>query len=76
MALPVRISNDQTRSNYVEGCVNMHGLRVIEAQGVDIVLITKVPLHPINPKLVGYLYKYNYIYIYIYIYILYIQCKE
>ena len=55
VAWTVWISNDQPRAYDVEGCVNVHGIGVLEADDVDVVAVPEVPFHPLDPKVVGHL---------------------
>ena len=48
VAQPVRVSYDQSRSNDVEGGINVHRVRVLKRYGVYAILVSKVTPHPLN----------------------------
>ena len=49
------VSDHQSRSNDIEGGIDVHRIGVIEAQNMDPILVTQVTSHPFNPKVVGHL---------------------
>ena len=51
----IGIGNHQPRSYDVECGINVHGIRVLETESVDIVVLSKMTLHPLNTKIVGHL---------------------
>ena len=51
----VGISNDKPWANNVESCVNVHWVRVLEAEQMYLIAVSKMAPHPLNPKLIGHL---------------------
>ena len=57
IAGPVGIGNHQPRAYNVEGGIDMHRVRVLETDCVNVVVATKMTFHPLNAKVIGHLHE-------------------
>lgn len=55
MTWPVRVGEHKTRSNDVEGGINMHGIGVFKRDDVHSVVWSKMPTHPLDAQVVCHL---------------------
>lgn len=52
MTWSVRVGEHKTRSNDVEGGINMHWVGVLERDGMYSVVWSKMPTHPLDAQVV------------------------
>lgn len=52
MARSVRVGKHETRSNDIEGGINMHWIRIFKGDDMHSVVWSKMPTHPFNAQVV------------------------